>query len=74
MIKQLPKHSYQVIISNIGTVYDDTNKFDAWLTFQDYESDSKNNYGRASNETVTMLKNGEISAEYNPLTRKTKIY
>ncbi len=47
--------NYQVIVGNIGTVYDDTDLKAAQAVFDEYVEQSRNNYGRASGEDVTML-------------------
>ena len=60
---------YQVIIRNIGTVYDGCNKTDAIKTYNEYCKLSTDNYGRAGNEVVTLLTDGEIDREHFPVYR-----
>ena len=55
---------YQVVVGNIGYVYDGSNYMQARAKYASYVKDSKNNYGRAAGEPVTLLHNGEIAAEY----------
>lgn len=58
--------NYSVIVSNIGTVYDGSSKREAYQAFSSYTADSKENYGRASRETVTLIRDDEILKEYRP--------
>ncbi|MCA3186958.1 MAG: hypothetical protein INH13_25735 [Cupriavidus sp.] len=55
---------YQVIVGNIGTVYNGGNGFEARKAFNQYISASKSPHGRASGEDVTLFKNGEIEKEF----------
>ena len=55
---------YEVIVGNVGSVYSGNNGFTANTKFQTYAGQSKAEYGRASGEDVTLLKNGEIAKEY----------
>jgi lipoprotein-anchoring transpeptidase ErfK/SrfK len=55
---------YEVIIGNIGTVYSGKDGFEAFKRFQIYSGQSKGNYGRATGEDVTLMKNGEIRKEF----------
>lgn len=59
------KHNYEVVVGNVGTL-SYTNKK---LAKEDYRLsviESKSGKGRAGNEQVTLLKNGEILEEYIP--------
>ncbi len=58
-------HTYQVIVGNIGTVYDGDNGFDARRTFMSYVKDSGAKYGRASGEPVTLMRDGEPVEEHS---------
>ncbi len=51
---------YEVIVGNIGTVYDGPRLTEARKAFAEYVSQSKTNYGRAGGEDVNVLKNGEL--------------
>lgn len=55
---------FEVIVSNIGTVYSGNNYMQAMAKFGSYVKDSKANYGRAAGEQVTLFHNGEIKREY----------
>lgn len=59
-------HSYQVIVGNIGQVYNGTDGQEAWNTFDEYVSQSISGKGRAGCESVTMMKDGDIDTEYIP--------
>ena len=58
------KNQYEVIVGNIGTVYNGTNGFTAIKEYNQYIGLSRANYGRASGESITLLKNGDIYKEY----------
>ena len=59
----MKKYQYTVTVGNIGNIQF-TNKQDAVKSFEDYKNQSRNGIGRASGETVTLFKNGEIIDEY----------
>ena len=61
----MAKHKYQVVVGNIGTM-DYTSKKLAKDCYTTYVAISKNGEGRAANEPVTLLKDGEITEEYLP--------
>lgn len=50
-------HDYQVIVGNIGTVYDGPNESEA---YEAYDIDYRNTRGTGS---VTLMKDGEIAKE-----------
>lgn len=54
----------QVIVGNIGTVYDGPYGVDADLAFSHYCEQSRSGYGRAGGESVTLMCNGEILREH----------
>lgn len=59
------KHNYEVVVGNVGTL-SYTNKK---LAKEDYRLsviESKSGKGRAGNEPVTLLKDGEILEDYIP--------
>ena len=65
MERDMAKRShYQVIVGNVGTVYDGTSNSDAIMTWIAYCDMSREGRGRAAGETVTILKDGEIANEY----------
>ena len=55
---------YQVIVGNIGQVYDGNNPIEARKVYGEYKRQSIDNYGRAAGESVTIFDNGEIDIEY----------
>lgn len=57
------KH-YQVIVGNIGTVYDGASFIEAKQAYSDYRKQSRANCGRASGESVTMLCDNDIKWEH----------
>ncbi len=63
-LKSLRISMYQVIVGNIGTVYEGDDEFEAYATFQMYRIDSKYSRGRAAGESVTLLADGEVVKEY----------
>jgi len=58
-------NKYQVVVGNLGTVYDGDNSFAAEKNFQEYVKISNNDYGRVSNEPVTLFVDGEPEAEFD---------
>ena len=50
---------YQVIVSNIGQVYDGDDLDEARRLYREYVRQSKANEGRAAGESVTVMKDGE---------------
>ncbi len=55
---------FQVIVGNIGQVYIGKNKQIAKKDYADYVKFSKDRYGRASGEDVTLFEDGEPIREY----------
>lgn len=56
---------WEVICGNVGTVYDGTDEDEARRKFAVYVEQSKSGRGRAGNEDVTLLCNGEIVEEHS---------
>ena len=56
--------AFQVVVGNIGHVYDGSNFMQACAVYSDYVKQSKEAHGRASGEPVTMFHKGEIRKEY----------
>ena len=50
----------QIIVGNIGTVYDGINAGEAGRTYSSYVDMSKTSKGRAGGEDITWMVNGEI--------------
>ena len=55
---------YEVIVGNIGTVYDGSDKGEAMQLFNDYVAISNRQVGRTGGEPVTLLYDDEIIEEY----------
>jgi hypothetical protein len=60
---------FQVVVGNIGHVYDGSNYTQARAVYNQYVKLSRANYGRASGEPVTLFHRDEIRAEYFPPSR-----
>lgn len=57
---------YQVVVGNVGTVYDGDDIAQATSDYEDYVEFSKHDAGRASKETVTLFADAEPIEEYHP--------
>lgn len=55
---------YQVVVGNIGTVYDGTNKVEALKDFEEYKEQSESDVGRAGGENVVLFENDEPIKEF----------
>ncbi len=55
---------YQVIVGNIGEVYDGDSLREARLTFACYLDRSKSNHGRCAGENVTLMSDEGSVSEY----------
>lgn len=65
--------TYEVIMANVGQVYNSTNGFKALQEYEAYKRLSQSNYSRTSGEDVTVLRDGKIWYEYTgSLNRKGK--
>jgi len=60
----MPRHTYEIIVGNIGQVHTGTNMSQALQVYNVYVDLSQRLYGRASGEDVTMFKDGEVYKEY----------
>ena len=58
---------YEVIAGNIGSVYAGESMEAAFQTYNIYAKDSRDGYGRAAGEQVTLLRDGEILREQEGL-------
>jgi hypothetical protein len=58
-----PKKKYSVSVSNIGNIDCDTRKI-ANATFKEYRRQSREGYGRAADEDVTLFVDGEVVSEF----------
>ena len=57
-------HKWEVIVGNVGTVYDNKNGFKARQTYYEYVRQSKAAHGRASGEPVCLTRDGEPHLEH----------
>jgi len=57
-------NNYQVIVGNIGIVYDGSDPSMARLNYEEYKNQSIMEYGRVANESVILIKNNEIIEEH----------
>jgi hypothetical protein len=55
---------YQVIVGNIGTVYDGDSRVKAGAEFANYKIDSIRFIGRAAGEDIILMMDGEPLEEY----------
>lgn len=55
---------YEIIVGNIGRVYTTTNHHLAQQEFECWVHASKQEFGRAAGEQVTLFENGEPLEEY----------
>ena len=62
----MSKPQYEVIVGNLGTVYQGSSKVIAEQEFEDYVKLSKEGYGRAGHEEVTLTIDGEPAKEHYP--------
>ena len=56
---------YTVIVGNVGTIYDGTNRTIAHERYRTYVKLSREGYGRVAGEPVTLMHGDEIVKEYN---------
>lgn len=61
---------HQVIVGNIGTVYDGTNGYEARNTYFEFVRASKSGKGRAGGEDVTWMKGDDIHKEHQGSERR----
>jgi hypothetical protein len=62
-----PESKYEVVVANIGTVYDGADRNEALRKFKLYARDSRRGVGRASRETVHLFCDEELIQDYEPL-------
>lgn len=55
---------YQVVVGNIGTVYEGEDGDRAGELYSIYKNMSRNGVGRGAGEDVTLLEDGEITHAY----------
>lgn len=60
--------SWQVVVGNIGTVYDGNSQDEAIKTYNEYVAQSKERKGRAAGESVVLFRDdGSILFEHTPI-------
>jgi len=64
MTKRCPAGNYEVVVGNIGTVYEGKDCKEATGIYNDYVKISKSRHGRAGSEPITLFRNGDIEKEY----------
>jgi hypothetical protein len=63
----MAKHTYDVIVGNIGTVYSGPSRREAERRYNEYVEQSQTNDGRAAGEPVALMRDNDIFMEYfNP--------
>jgi hypothetical protein len=55
---------HEIIVGNVGTVYDGDSAGQASKTYREYVQMSKDDCGRVAGESVTWTKDGDIYKEY----------
>lgn len=58
--------NFEIVVSNIGTVYTGNDFNCATFEFQEWIAASKSGMGRVAGESVTLFSDGEILQEYEP--------
>lgn len=62
----MAKHTYDVIVGNIGRVHTGNNRNSANVAFVAYRRQSLKGIGRAAAEAVTILCDGDVIRAYDP--------
>ena len=57
--------NYQIVVGNIGTIYNGANLKVAKTLYKEYVEQSKLNLGKVAGEPVTLFHNDEIFKEYD---------
>lgn len=55
---------FEVIVGNVGTVYNGTRRHEAMSAYASYRLKSEVGEGRAGNESVALLCNGHVILEH----------
>lgn len=56
--------NYQILVGNIGTVYNGSNLRVAQVVYNEWVAESKLNVGKVAGEPVTFFRGDEIFKEY----------
>jgi hypothetical protein len=59
--------THEIVVGNIGTVYTGMDEVEARQTYITYVEQSINGVGRAANEHVVWLKDGDMYIEHVPI-------
>ena len=62
----MARTTYEVVVGNVGRVYNGTSKREADKVYHDYIEMSRSGYGRAGGEEVTLFVDGELEDSYSP--------
>ena len=62
----IPTKPGQVIVTNVGIVYDGPDKRDAMAAWNSYKSDSHRKVGRAANERVCVMCDHHLYRDFDP--------
>jgi hypothetical protein len=62
--KKCPAGNYEVVVGNVGTVYEGKDCKEATDIYKDYVKISKRRHGRAGGEPITLFRNGDIEKEH----------
>ena len=60
------KTTWEVIVGNVGRVYDGECEADARAVYQEYIKQSKVGYGRAGGESVTLMTRTQVASMTYP--------
>lgn len=58
------KHRWQVVVGNVGTVYDGDHRPTAMSTYIAYRAASRTNKGRAAGEQVTLMRDDDVYRQH----------
>lgn len=64
MTSSRDKSRYEVVVGNVGTVYTGTSRKDALDSYNEYVELSESGFGRAANEDVALMLDGEFEQEH----------
>jgi len=62
----MARTTYEVVVGNVGRVYNGTSKREADKVYHDYCKMSRSGYGRAGGEEVGLFVDGELEDSYSP--------
>lgn len=62
--------NYEVVVGNVGTVYDGASEEAAHKAFSQFVERSESGLGRCGNEQVTLFKDGDLIDQHDPEPRE----